>query len=197
MSAQLKASNDVNTDANAEVTQDNQVVNEPAANAAVDVNKRLLEESKHWKSKAQEYKKQIEDAQKQKAAEQGEFKELYEKTKAQHDDLYKKFVGEKVKMSVSQVASKHGCVDVEALMRLGNVDLLRFDPETAEVHGADIFVEEAKKNKSYLFQLKQSVATSPMTPGGANGIAAPKVYKDLSADERRKLLTKGLDTLRK
>lgn len=134
--------------------------------SAAEVNARLLAESKKNKKLAQEYRSKLETLEKTKLEEQSQYKELYQKSEEKYQGLYKSLVREKIKTAVSERASKHGAIDVEAVLKLGNAELLQVDQESLEVHGVDEFVEELKKSKQYLFQPVKTPTINPATPGG-------------------------------
>lgn len=143
-------------------------------------NERLLEESKGYKSKYQETRKTLEEIEKAKLEEQGKYKEMYSKTQEKYDSLLSNLVQERVKSAVSSVASKDGCIDVEALLKLGNTDLLEYDQESNTVHGADLFVEEAKKARPFLFNQKTNPVINAGSPSGS-------VQKSMTAKDAAKL----------
>lgn len=150
-------------------------------NQASEVNARLLAESKKYKSAYQEAKQKLEEVEKSKLQEQSKYKELYEQTEEKYKTLYKSLVKEKVRTSVADVAAKAGCHDVEALLKLGNSELLQVDDESLKVDGVEAFVEDARKNKPYLFQSVKQASINSVTPGG--GVTKTKSLKDMSSTE--------------
>ena len=149
---------------------------------AAEVNARLLDESKKYKKAYQDTRSKLEELEKSKLQEQQKYKELYEQTEQKYQGLYKSLVKEKIRSSVADKASKAGCLDVDALLKLGNAELLQLDEDTLDVHGADTFVEEAKKAKPYLFQAAKASNINATTPGGVVRTGT-KTLKDLSKDE--------------
>jgi ribosomal protein L19E len=128
---------------------------------------RLLEESKNWKKRATQAEKELEDLKKKEAESQGQFKKLYEEEKKRNEEISKSYIRTQVKMSVDDLAKKAGCVNVEALMKLGNPELLEYNQENGNVYGADLFIEDAKKHHPYLFSAGVKPPTiNPATPGG-------------------------------
>jgi hypothetical protein len=127
---------------------------------------RLLEESKKWKERAVKAEKELEAKSKAEQAEKGQYKDLYEKEQEKFSNLRKSFLKEKINSSVSVVATKHGCVDTDALLRLGNLEHLQFDEDTGMVHGVDTFVEETKKARPFLFNQAKPPTINPTAPGG-------------------------------
>lgn len=143
---------------------------------------RILAESKEWKKKYQAVKSEKEAAEKSKLQEQAKYKELYEKADVKYQTLYKTLVKEKVKAAVTDVASKAGCVSVDDLLKLGDVQLLQVDDESLEVQGVSTFVDEAKKNKPYLFTANKSQTINSATPGGLLK-GSQKTIKEMTKEE--------------
>ena len=165
--------------ANAE-TAKQEVVSTEAQSS--ELNERLLSESKQYKKKYQEAKTKLEEIEKSALQSQSKYKELYEKSEEKYQGLYKNLVKEKVKTAVANHALKAGCVDVEDLLQLGNKQLLQIDEETMEVQGADVFVEEAKKTKPYLFNIQKTPTINSSTPGGVVK-GSQKTIKEMSKEE--------------
>lgn len=180
MTGEGSVSNETEQSANAAPAQE---AVETESKATSEVNERLLAESKKYKKAAQEYKSQLEAAQNAKLQEEAKFKELWQKSEEKYQGLYKSLVKEKIKTAVTEKASKAGAVDVEAVMKLGNPELLQVEDETLEVHGVESFVEELKKQKPYLFQTAKAQTINATTPGGV------VAKKTLTANDlaRRKL----------
>lgn len=170
-------------------------VETPAANAAESKevppqpSERLLEESKQWKSRALAAEKEKAELEKARLKEKEDFKALYEKEKSERETLFKQVMQEKLKSKVTEVAAKAGCVDVEALIKLGNKELLQFDDSTFELHGAETFIEEAKKSKPYLFSQAKPQTVNPATPGGM------EKQKTLTAGDVAKLKKEDKDKI--
>lgn len=160
---------------------------------AAEVNARLLAESKKNKKLAQELKAKLENIEKSGLEEQQKYKELYQKSEEKYQGLYKTLVREKIKTAVVEKASKLGAVDADAVLKLGNAELLQVDSETLEVQGVDEFVEDLRKTKHYLFQPQKTPTINPVTPGGVvRGTEKP--LNQLSRDEimaKLKALPKG------
>lgn len=174
---------------------DSQDTDTQAANAVVEtpeqINARLLNESKSWKARALKAERERADAQKAADEEKGNFKTLYETSQKELTTLKAKVIKSRVGSVVSQVAGKSGCVDPDALMKLGNKDLIQFDEATEEVFGVDQFVEEAKKSMPYLFKSVSTPTINPSTPSGivtAKKLSASEIAK-LPYEERVRILT--------
>lgn len=128
---------------------------------------RLLNESKKNKKRALEAEKRLEALEKSKLEEQGKYKELYEQYKTQFDELKNQTMRDKVGFEVKQHAAKAGCVDVNSLLKLGNGELMQFDEQTGEILGADLFIEDARKQFPFLFKSQPTPTINPVTPSGA------------------------------
>lgn len=166
-----------------------------AANAVTEtpeqINARVLNESKSWKARALKAERERAEAQKAADEEKGNFKTLYETSQKELTTLKAKVIKSRVGSVVGQVASKSGCVDPDALMKLGNKDLIQFDEATEEVFGVDQFVEEAKKSMPYLFKAVSTPTINPSSPSGivtAKKLSATDIAK-LPYDERIRILT--------
>lgn len=161
MSGENSVSNETEPTANAAPTQAVEAVEPPS-----EVNERVLAESKKYKRQAQEYKQQLEAMANAKLQEEAKYKELWQQSEQKFQTLHKSLVKEKVKAAVADKASKAGAVDVDAVMKLGNPELLQVEEDTLEVHGVDSFVDELRKAKPYLFQTAKAPTINATTPGG-------------------------------
>jgi hypothetical protein len=137
---------------------------QPTKEQASEVNERLLKESKEWKAKAQQYEQQL----KAEAEKKGDYKALYEAEAQRVAELAKRRKADVIKNSIESMAAKAGCVDSDALLVLGNKELLQYDDENEKVYGVDAFIEEAKKARSYLFKSAANAAVvNAAAPGGS------------------------------
>jgi len=155
---------------------------ETTAPATSELNERVLAESKQYKKKYQDTKAKLEELEKSKLQEQSQYKELWQKSEEKYQGLYKSLVKEKVRTAVTNHALKAGCVDVDDLLKLGNTQLLQIDEESLDVQGADVFVDEAKKSKPYLFPGQKAPTINSATPGGVVK-GSQKTIKEMSKDE--------------
>jgi len=155
------ATNVADTTANAEVKAPETTTEQDSPS------ERLLRESKAFKSRALAAERELETIKKASLQEQGKYKEMYEATQGKYDSLLKNLVKEKIRSSVGECATKAGCVNVDALLKLGNAGLLEYDEENGLVNGSDLFVEDARKQHPYLFNASKTAAINPATPGGA------------------------------
>lgn len=144
---------------------------------AESVNERLLRESKEYKAKMQQALRELETLKKAKAEEQGDFKKLYEQAASELTETKKAIKRNTIKSKVQEVALRSGCVDVDGLLKLGNPELLQYDEDNAEVFGVELFIDEAKRSKPYLFSQQKPASVNPVTPGGVTKV------KTLTKDE--------------
>jgi hypothetical protein len=151
------------TNVDGEATDQTDQEHAPAANA------RLLRESREWKSKYQTLKHEQSEAEKKRLESQQEWKALAEKLTEEKRKLEDSYRREKIRSAVHDKALRAGCVNVEDLLKVGNSELLQLDDETQTVQGADLFVEEARRLKPYLFQSSKNTGKSStinsVTPG--------------------------------
>lgn len=144
----------------------------PEASDPAKTAERLLEESKKFKARAQAAETELEKLRKQKLQDEKKYEELWKAEAAKVQTLTRNNMKRTIETQVSGVASKAGCVNVEALMKLGNGDLLTYDESTDSCEGVEAFVEDAKRTHPYLFQAQRTAVINPATPGG--GPAKPK-----------------------
>jgi hypothetical protein len=154
------------------------------------VSERLLFESQKNKKSARdaekkylETKKQLEEFKNQQLQEQGKYKELYDSLREKHEGLQRTTLEREIDTGVKLFAKDSGCVDVDALLKLGNRQLLQYDEETGQVHGSEVFVEEARKNYPYLFNTQSKPVINPSTPGGVRVASQNKTYDKMSLAE--------------
>jgi len=138
------------------------------------VNERLLQESKKYKSRAREAEKRLKEIETAKLQEQGQYKEMYEDVNNRYTELKNNLVHERKNNAVSSMASKYGCVDHSALLKLGNQDLLVYDDDNNNVDGVEAFVEDARRKYPYLFQNKVKPNLNQNVPAAGNQDFQPK-----------------------
>jgi len=149
--------------------------NEPSADDSEpkeDFNKRLLDESKEWKRKALENKRELDLIKRSKMEAEGKVKELWEQDKSKIQNLEKKLLRKSVEDTIKGAAQKAGCTNVQMLMRLAKMEMLTInqtDDFEFEVSGADSLVEEVKKELPDLFRSAKPVSVNPAVPGGPSG----------------------------
>jgi hypothetical protein len=167
------------TNANAAEPTTNVEVNTETP-AAEGVNDRLLRESKEYKQRAQALAKELETIKAAKAVESGDYKKLFEQAQAKLEAQNKTVMKNAIMTKLTQVGTKRGCVDADALFKLGNKELLQYDEESGEVIGAELFVEDAAQRMSYLFSSQKPAAINGVNP---SGVIKPKTItaSDLSS----------------
>jgi hypothetical protein len=151
---------------------------------------RLLFESKKNKERAQkaeaahrDSKKKLDSLQATQLQEQGKYKELYEAEKHRYEGLQKSVLERELENSVKLHAKDAGCVDVGVLYKVGSKELLQFDEDTGQVHGAELFVEDAKQKFPYLFSKGKPPVINPAAP---QGVAAQKEAPSLAEQLKSK-----------
>lgn len=180
-------------------------VDQPTANAVEDkqeqsaaprdeASDRLLNESKRYKEErnvlkkeAAELRAKLEAREKAEQEQQGKYKELFEKSEARNKEILQKTAKAAIKAKIAEIAVKKGCQSVDALLKLGNAELLEFDIESGDVNGADLYIEDAMKSNPFLFSNGKQISVNASTPGGA--VASKKITKlsELSKSDENKL----------
>ena len=147
-------------------------------------NTRLLEESRRNKLRYQEAQKKLEALENAKMAEQGKYRELFEAEKSKNEKLLQGLIKERVRSAVQKKAEQAGCLNVDALLKLGNTELLQYDDESMQVVGEEHFVERAQQDHPYLFQPKTQSVVNTTSPGAAKSLGeGQKDLSGLSQDE--------------
>lgn len=158
---------------------------------------RLLAESKKWKeraTKAEPLVKEYESFKQKQLQEQGEYKQLYEKTHEELVTLKQQSAKMAVKTQLVEALKSAGCIDAEAAVQLGPSSLLSYDEATGVLDGKDLFVQEVKKNKQYLFSAAKAPMINPAVP---NGVAQEKTLNvndiaKLPKNEKMKIWLKAM-----
>lgn len=131
------------------------------------VNERLLTESKKYKARARDAEKRLKEIEQQKLESQGKYKEMYESVNTQYSELKNNLYHERKNNAVQTIAGQYGCVDYDALMKLGNHELLVYDEEVNRVDGVESFIDEARRKYPYLFQKKTPPAINSSVPAAS------------------------------
>jgi hypothetical protein len=164
---------------------------------AEELAKRLKEvslEAKLNRQKNADLKKQLEEKEKSKLVDQGQFKELadvYQRQatdyKAQADKLKQAFAVKTIADTLSLEAQKMGCIDTDALVNLIQLDQVPID-DTFNVDRESVkaMLEDFRKTKPYFFQ-RQAPRIADVTPGKAPPIVE-KSLKEMSKAEIEKIL---------
>lgn len=147
-----------------------------------DTHLRVLKESQKYKQRALEAEQKLEADQKAQLEEQGRYKELADTYKTRLEELTRREATTSLTTAVQSIASKEGCVDVNALMKLGNSELLQYDSAAGTVEGVELFVQDAKEKVPYLFKAGSTPKINAVTPGGALNNTS-KHLNDMSQEE--------------
>lgn len=123
--------------------------------------KRLEDESKKYKTRAQEAESKLSEAEKAKLSAEGRTQELLDKERADRLDLEEKYktrgrtaLREKLRTEALKVASD--VHDVDMLLKVADhKDLLKLDEENLTVEGVKDYVEKCRETHSYLFSKKR------------------------------------------
>jgi hypothetical protein len=119
-----------------------------------------------------------------------------EKTKKSEKSVFQRFAYKSLGDQVRVEATKQGCVDPEALMRLADLNDVEIDSETFEADQEKLaqIVSEIKASKPYMFS-KGGPKINSSLPNGSGGpqTSKPKDISKMSIGEIRE----KLDSLRK
>jgi hypothetical protein len=180
---------DIKPEANAEVKDAKAPVDEVEAKTSSSTEARLLEESKRYKSRLQETKKELEElrskleASKQsELAEQGKYKDLWQKESESKKQWVEKYVQKTIKTAVVEAATKAGCIDPEAVYMMGNLDLVEFDTENHTVDGVEVLIEEYRKQKPQMFGSQKKTVIHTTIPQTVE--EKPRTVKDMSLTDK-------------
>jgi len=78
--------------------------------------------------------------------------------------------------SLRAEAAKAGCTKPDALFRLGDLKLVEFDEDGTVTSGADLVVQDVKKNYPELFKTAMPPNINSATPGGPT--KGPLTYEE-------------------
>lgn len=135
--------------------------------------KELIQERQKAKEKARaaakeaaELRAKLDQIEKAKAEEQGQYKELFQKRDSQYQELYNSWLQDKIQLSLSKALTQAGCVDPELAFVAGRSELLEFDKATGQVDGVDAWLQDVKERKPILFGQVKTPTINPSVPGG-------------------------------
>jgi len=165
---------------------------------------KLLKEKKNARSaadeaarQAAELKEKLAEYETKKLEEQGKYQELLQaererlKAKDQEYSLLKTtIIQDRVRSAIAVEASKLGCVDVDALIKVGDLSKITPDPKTLDVDGNEVvsFVNEMLAGKPYLFK-QAAPRVNDLPPSSQPGQATD--MSKLSRAELMDLLAKS------
>lgn len=174
--------------------------NEPITvnRTAEELARRLKEvslEAKQNRQKNAELKRQLEEKEKSKLVDQGQFKELAEiwqrkatESETQANKLKQAFAVKTIADTLSLEAQRMGCIDTDALVNLIQLDQVPID-DTFNVDKSSVraMLEDFKKTKPYFFQ-KQAPKIVDATPAQPQAPAGNDLSK-MTLAERAALLS--------
>ena len=129
-----------------------EIMKDPAAVQELLAAKRAANaEAKEARLKLEKLEKDRKDADDKALQEQGKFKELAEKHKAEAEGLKKTFAGQRIDFELKLEAQTAGIIDAGDAVRLCDRAGLKLSDDFATVEGAKEAVEALKKAKPYLF----------------------------------------------
>lgn len=131
---------------------------------------RLEEESKKYKTRAQDAESKLSDAEKKKLEEQGNLQELLRKEREEKDSLAKRLnettssvLREKLRSEVAKVAKD--AHDVDMILKVTeHKGLLKIDESELKVDGIGEFVSKVRETHGYLFSKKEMPKTEDKKP---------------------------------
>jgi len=157
--------------------------------------KEVSQEAKLSRQKNAELKRQLEEKEKTKLQEQGQFKELADiwqrkatDSEAQAIKLKQAFAVKTIADRLSLEAQKMGCIDTDALVNLVNLGQVPID-ETFNVDGESVkaLLEDFRKTKPYFFQ-RQAPKIADAAPGKAPAVKEKTLDTMTAADIEKILL---------
>jgi hypothetical protein len=125
-------------------------------------------ESRKYLNDLNKFEKAKQEAEQKALEEQGKFKELSEKHKAEAEDLKKRFAGQRLDFELKLEAQAAGIIDAGDAVRLCDRAGLKLSDDFATVEGAKEAVEALKKTKPYLFAEAEGEKIPPPSIGRAS-----------------------------
>lgn len=164
-----------------------------------ETNKRLLEESKRFKSRAQK-------AEEEKLLAENNKDEVIRRQREQLAAIDEKLMAKAITESIASEASKRNCKRWDHLFKVGNTEMLEYDSETETVSGVKEFFDYHQNDDEFIDYFKQpdKVETVNVTQSSASAFvdkkADPlgylrkikKVSHDAYLEEARKMRNEGL-----
>ena len=156
---------------------------------------RLEDESKKYKTRAQDAEGKLTEAEKAKLESEGKTQELLDKERADRlklDEKYqtrgKQVLKEKLRTEISKhAADAH---DIDMLIRVqDHKSLLKIDEEALTVEGTKEYVEKCRETHSYLFSKKRLDNGDKEKPKGGDGDT--KTEEEKYAEELRACTTRA------
>lgn len=163
-------------------------------NALENTNSRLIDESKDFKTRAQNAESKISESEKLKLEEDGKFQELLTKEREKNSDLSKTLenrtqgvLREKLRSEVGRHAKD--AHDIDMILKVGeHKDLLTINEDNLTVEGVESFVGKCRETHDYLFNKKILDDTETKRPKVDNKTDDEKYFSELDACTSRKEL---------
>lgn len=125
---------------------------------------RVLTESKKYKQRAAEAEARLKAIEESQMSEKQQYKELYERTKAELETERKTKTELQLKTQLMPKLTAAGCRDVVDAMKLGNTSLLLQDADSDSLVGIDEYVSDLQQRKPWLFDNGRPSSVNPSLP---------------------------------
>lgn len=165
-----------------------------------DTYQKVLNERKKDQERAKQAEAKIQEYEHKKLEEAGKYQEVIadlrkraEEKEKEAESLRKARIADKLTSMIRDEANKHGVIDFEDMLKVGNLDSIQVDPDTNNVDPQTIkrYVEDLKAKKSYLFKATNvQVADASPNAGKAPGKIETKDLSTMSSEELMKLALK-------
>lgn len=176
-----------------QMAEEKEVAQAEAASISREEFQKVVKQRQDEKKARRELEAKLAEIEKAKAAEQGQYKQLWEDASVKLNEFKSRWMRNEIDKAVIAAAAKAGCVAPQDILAVGKeaLDLLVFDESTGHVDGAEAFVEKVKQAKTYMFQQPKTPTINPSIPGGGASITAGsgrEDYSKLSTDDIKKRL---------
>lgn len=149
-----------------------------------DFNERLLSESKKFKQRAMAAERELKKLQEQALEEEGKAVERAKYWEEKYKTLNQQTMAQKIQSAIEAKARALGAPNPEAVVKLGNYDIIDYDPDSASVDGVEQFVDDVKKKYPVLFGQVKTPTINPSVPTpGQGGFNMNKDYSNLSKEQ--------------
>ena len=154
-------------------------------------------EAKKYRQAVSELKASLDAHEREKMEAQGQFQEMAKKERERAEQAEQamkqsagKFGYKILEMAVETEASKLGCLDTKALLKLTDVTKIDIDEEfNVDRNGVKMVLEQMAKEKPYLFQ-KSAVNPKDLPPASGNDMFKSKTMDQMSPAEKIAMATK-------
>jgi len=158
--------------------------------------KRLEEESKKYKSRAQLAEEKVNEAEREKLEKEGKLEELLAKEREEKNKALELLnqrtnlvLSEKLKNSVASVAKD--AHNIELLLKLPEAkDFLKIDEDSLTVEGVEDFVAKARESNPFLFKKAKMDSGENVPPNGKGADSEANYLAELKKVTTREELLK-------